>query len=240
MARRALDAGGTCRMGSRGGGAAGGQRAGVSRSFAHRFGGCRISERRWNSRRPLRSPGVFIERALALIFCSRASHGLERSLIDLVGERWRSRLDPRLQAVSYSVLPLGRQITKAVALSGRDSERSQRVGVQHVDHSGGTRRRRARRRLGRAEDHREPVRRNLGYRRPSGSGRRRLPLRRPHRHGHAHRPALDPHPHARSHHHQRAQRPVLVDGAGEYFRTGQDLVPSDASTCGGTQRRTSY
>ncbi|MFZ1135550.1 MAG: mechanosensitive ion channel family protein, partial [Candidatus Korobacteraceae bacterium] len=33
-------------------------------------------------------------------------------VIDLVGERWRSRLDPRMKAMTYSVLPLGRQVLK--------------------------------------------------------------------------------------------------------------------------------
>jgi len=33
-------------------------------------------------------------------------------IVDLVTERWRSRLDPRMQAVSYSVLPLGCQVLK--------------------------------------------------------------------------------------------------------------------------------
>ena len=32
--------------------------------------------------------------------------------VDLVSDRWRSHLNPRLQAVSYSVLPLGRQVLK--------------------------------------------------------------------------------------------------------------------------------
>jgi len=32
--------------------------------------------------------------------------------VDLIAERWRSRLDPRVQAVSYSVLPLGRKVLK--------------------------------------------------------------------------------------------------------------------------------
>jgi MscS family membrane protein len=32
--------------------------------------------------------------------------------IDMIGERWHSRLDPRVQAVSFSVLPLGKQMVK--------------------------------------------------------------------------------------------------------------------------------
>jgi hypothetical protein len=33
-------------------------------------------------------------------------------VIDLLTDRWRSGLDPREQAVSYSVLPLAKQVTK--------------------------------------------------------------------------------------------------------------------------------
>jgi MscS family membrane protein len=33
-------------------------------------------------------------------------------VLDIIADRWRTRLDPRMQAVSYSVLPLGRQILK--------------------------------------------------------------------------------------------------------------------------------
>jgi MscS family membrane protein len=52
-----------------------------------------------------------LERALALIFVLGVA-GLGAAAVDLAGERWRSRLDPRAQAVSYSVLPLVRQIFK--------------------------------------------------------------------------------------------------------------------------------
>jgi MscS family membrane protein len=52
-----------------------------------------------------------LERALALIFVLGAA-GLGAVMVDLAGERWRARLDPRMQAVSYSVLPLVRQIVK--------------------------------------------------------------------------------------------------------------------------------
>jgi MscS family membrane protein len=38
--------------------------------------------------------------------------GMGAVAVDLATERWRSRLDPRMQAVSYSVLPLVRQIFK--------------------------------------------------------------------------------------------------------------------------------
>ena len=54
---------------------------------------------------------LFIERALALIF-SLGIAWAGAAAIDLLSERWRLRLDPRVQAVSYSVLPLGRQMLK--------------------------------------------------------------------------------------------------------------------------------
>ena len=60
---------------------------------------------------PSTLPRLFIERALALIF-SLGVAWAGAVVIDLLGERWRSRLDPRVQAVSYSVLPLGRQVLK--------------------------------------------------------------------------------------------------------------------------------
>lgn len=54
---------------------------------------------------------TFIERGLGLIIALAAAWA-GAIAIDLITERWRSRLDPRMQAVSYSVLPLGRQILK--------------------------------------------------------------------------------------------------------------------------------
>jgi MscS family membrane protein len=54
---------------------------------------------------------MILERALALIFVLGVA-GLGAAVVDLAGERWRARLDPRMQAVSYSVLPLVRQIFK--------------------------------------------------------------------------------------------------------------------------------
>lgn len=54
---------------------------------------------------------TFIERALGMtFFLALAWAG--GAIVDLVTERWRSRLDPRMQAVRYSVLPLGRQVLK--------------------------------------------------------------------------------------------------------------------------------
>ena len=52
-----------------------------------------------------------LARLLAVIFALGLA-GMGGVVVDLVGERWRSRLDPRMQAVSYSVLPLVRQIFK--------------------------------------------------------------------------------------------------------------------------------
>jgi len=54
---------------------------------------------------------TFLERALGLIF-SLAVAWAAAVAVDALAERWRSRLDPRMQAVSYSVLPLGRQVLK--------------------------------------------------------------------------------------------------------------------------------
>jgi MscS family membrane protein len=54
---------------------------------------------------------LYIERALGLIFFLAVAWA-GAVVIDLVSERWRTRLDPRMQAVSYSVLPLGRQVLK--------------------------------------------------------------------------------------------------------------------------------
>ena len=54
---------------------------------------------------------TFIERALGLIIALAAAWA-GAVAIDLISDRWRSKLDPRNQAVSYSVLPLGRQVLK--------------------------------------------------------------------------------------------------------------------------------
>ena len=60
---------------------------------------------------PSTIPRFFLERALVLISLL-AIAWMGAVLTDLIGERWHSRLDPRMQAMSYSVLPLGRQIAK--------------------------------------------------------------------------------------------------------------------------------
>jgi MscS family membrane protein len=54
---------------------------------------------------------LFIERALAMILALGLAWA-GAVVVDLFAERWRVRLDPRLHGVSYSVLPLGRQILK--------------------------------------------------------------------------------------------------------------------------------
>jgi len=54
---------------------------------------------------------LYVERGIALAF-SLGIAWLIAVVIDVVAERWHSRLDPRVQAVSYSVLPLGRQVLK--------------------------------------------------------------------------------------------------------------------------------
>jgi len=60
---------------------------------------------------PALLPRLYIRRALGLIF-SLAIAWAVAVAVDLVVERWRSRLDPRVRAVSYSVLPLGKQALK--------------------------------------------------------------------------------------------------------------------------------
>jgi len=54
---------------------------------------------------------LYVDRALGLLFFLALAWA-GTVVIDIVAERWRSRLDPRAQALSYSVLPLGRQIMK--------------------------------------------------------------------------------------------------------------------------------
>jgi MscS family membrane protein len=54
---------------------------------------------------------VFLSRTLTLaLVLTLAWTG--SILVDVFGERWRGRLDPRVNGLSYSVLPLGRQIIK--------------------------------------------------------------------------------------------------------------------------------
>ena len=97
-------------MGAGDGGAAGGQRVGISRSFARWFGGGRIQGGDGN-RALGHAARLFVDRALGLIFFLAVAWAAA-VVVDLITERWRSRLDPRVQAVSYSVLPLGRQVLK--------------------------------------------------------------------------------------------------------------------------------
>jgi MscS family membrane protein len=54
---------------------------------------------------------LYIQRALGLSV-SVALAWAGAVLIDLASTRWSSRLDPRVHAVSYSVLPLGKQVLK--------------------------------------------------------------------------------------------------------------------------------
>jgi MscS family membrane protein len=54
---------------------------------------------------------LYLGRALALaFFLALAWAGAV--VTDLIAERWRSRLDPRMKAMTYSILPLGRQVFK--------------------------------------------------------------------------------------------------------------------------------
>lgn len=60
---------------------------------------------------PSTLPRLFIERALGLVFIL-ALAWVAAVIVDLAADRWHAHLDPRIQSVSYSVLPLGRQILK--------------------------------------------------------------------------------------------------------------------------------
>jgi MscS family membrane protein len=61
--------------------------------------------------RPSTLPRLFLERALELPFVLAAAWAAAVA-VDLIAARWHTRLDPREQAVTYSVLPLGRQVLK--------------------------------------------------------------------------------------------------------------------------------
>jgi MscS family membrane protein len=61
--------------------------------------------------RPSTLPRLFIERALELLFVLSAAWAAA-VVVDLIAEHWQTRLDPREQAVTYSVLPLGRQVLR--------------------------------------------------------------------------------------------------------------------------------
>jgi MscS family membrane protein len=54
---------------------------------------------------------LFLDRVVEILFFL-ALAGVTAVFADIVADRWQSRLDPRVQSVSYSVLPLGRQILK--------------------------------------------------------------------------------------------------------------------------------
>lgn len=60
---------------------------------------------------PSTLPRLFIERALGLLFALAVAWA-GAAAVDLIGARWHRGLDPRVQAVSYSVLPLARQVVK--------------------------------------------------------------------------------------------------------------------------------
>ena len=60
---------------------------------------------------PSTLPRLFLQRVVEIAFFLAVAWAIA-VIVDLIADRWHSRLDPRLQAVSYSVLPLGRQILK--------------------------------------------------------------------------------------------------------------------------------
>jgi MscS family membrane protein len=57
----------------------------------------------------------FVDRGIALFFFLGLA-GIGGVMVDTIAVRWGKRLDPRAQAVSFSVLPLGRQIVKLLLL----------------------------------------------------------------------------------------------------------------------------
>jgi MscS family membrane protein len=60
---------------------------------------------------PSALPRLFIERAEGIVF-GLALAWAGAVAVDIIADRWHSRLDPRVQVMSYSVLPLGRQVLK--------------------------------------------------------------------------------------------------------------------------------
>jgi MscS family membrane protein len=56
-------------------------------------------------------PRLYIDRGLGLIFLLALAWTIT-VVVDSIAERWLARLDPRVQAVTYSILPLGRQLLK--------------------------------------------------------------------------------------------------------------------------------
>jgi MscS family membrane protein len=54
---------------------------------------------------------LYLERGVGLLIIISLAWAAA-AVVDMVAERWRSRLDPRMRAMTYSVLPLGRQIIK--------------------------------------------------------------------------------------------------------------------------------
>ena len=60
---------------------------------------------------PSALPRLFIERALALTLALAVAWAAS-VVIEVLAKRWAGRLDPRMEAVKYSVLPLGVQVIK--------------------------------------------------------------------------------------------------------------------------------
>ncbi len=142
---------------------------------------------------------LYVERALGLIFFLAVAWAAG-VVIDIVTERWRSRLDPRLSALSYSVLPLGRQVTKlliflfailsVLSIWGYNTSAILAgLGVGGLAVA-----------LAAQKTIEEPVRWNFDHRRSSCFGGRRVPLWRPYRHSYPYRAALHADSHAGSDH----------------------------------------
>ena len=104
-----------------------GGRARVSRSVARGSGGGGFSGGDGN-RAAIHTASV-VHRTRAGADFSLAVAWAGAVVVDLMAERWHGRLDPRVQAVSYSVLPLGRQILKLSAIPGRGFKRRSAHGA---------------------------------------------------------------------------------------------------------------
>lgn len=61
--------------------------------------------------RPATLPRLYLHRGLGLLF-TLALAWAASDVVDLIVYRWHEHLDPRVQAVRYSVLPLGRQVLR--------------------------------------------------------------------------------------------------------------------------------
>jgi hypothetical protein len=92
---------------------------------------------------PSAIPRLFIERALGLVFSLALAWGAALA-VDLFASRWHSRLDPRVQAVTYSVLPLAGAGRRCLPFRRQDRHgRAYRAPFDAPSHGGSHGRQRA-------------------------------------------------------------------------------------------------